>query len=177
MDKINTTSKRHPREVELANRIENCELMIKAGYSADITNGVVYGIRNKERIISYPIKSGYIQISAQVGDKVIRIYAHHFIYYYANGDMVNEIDHIDNNKANNKISNLRNCTHRENMRNRPCVPNKRGKYIALLFIGGKNHYIGSFDTAFEKQRAITVALLEYKQTGKIINSLVRKNKK
>jgi hypothetical protein len=46
---------------------------------------------------------------------------HRFVYECANGLMIpkgKEIDHIDNNKQNNKISNLQLLTHQQNMKKR-----------------------------------------------------------
>lgn len=47
--------------------------------------------------------------------KYARVYAHHVVWCLANGAWPNnEIDHIDRNRANNRISNLRCVSHMEN---------------------------------------------------------------
>ena len=67
------------------------------------------------------------------------------------------IDHIDGNKANNRIENLRDCSHAENCKNqRKRLNNKSGykgvvlapsgKWIANIRFGGKQHYLGTFST-------------------------------
>lgn len=43
-----------------------------------------------------------------------------------------EVDHIDGNKLNNRIDNLRMCSHKENMNNPVTLKNKKGK-------GGHKH--------------------------------------
>lgn len=71
---------------------------------------------------------------------------------------VGDIDHIDGNPANNKLSNLRDVTHRVNIQNRKSatVKNKTGflgvvkrknKFAAHVHRNGKQIYLGLFDTA------------------------------
>ena len=66
------------------------------------------------------------------------------------------IDHIDRDAGNNRISNLRNVTHAENMKNkRPSGRNKsgqigvsetaNGKFIVTIGVNGKSKYLGTFD--------------------------------
>ena len=64
-----------------------------------------------------------------------------------------EIDHINGNGLDNQRSNLRLCTHQENMRNRPKNKNKSGykgvyrnhaKWHAAIKHNGKKIYLGNF---------------------------------
>lgn len=69
-----------------------------------------------------------------------------------------QVDHIDRNGLNNRRSNLRLCDHRQNQANtgahrdsksgvRGVSWNKRlGKWQAFAKVGGRNRYLGSFDT-------------------------------
>jgi hypothetical protein len=61
-----------------------------------------------------------------------------------------QVDHIDRNKTNNDISNLRMATHAENMHNRDgkgCYFHKRiGKWMAQIRMNNKNIHIGYYDT-------------------------------
>jgi hypothetical protein len=71
------------------------------------------------------------------------------------------VDHIDHNSLNNRRSNLRLCTQKENSRN--AVPNRRGtsrfkgvyflkrtgKWIATINYNGKTMHLGSFDDEIE----------------------------
>lgn len=67
-----------------------------------------------------------------------------------------EVDHIDGNGLNNRRSNLRCCSHAENMRNRRMHKNntsgytgvvllkKTGRWMALIKLNGKSYYVGSY---------------------------------
>ena len=66
------------------------------------------------------------------------------------------IDHIDRNKLNNKVENLRWATHSENNMNKKLYSNNKTKckgikkrynrYHALITIHGHTEYIGSFES-------------------------------
>lgn len=69
-----------------------------------------------------------------------------------------DIDHIDGNPANNKLSNLRDVTHSANIQNRKSATakNKTGflgvvkrgnKFAAHVHRNGKQIYLGLFETA------------------------------
>ena len=75
------------------------------------------------------------------------------------------VDHIDHNGLNNRRSNLRICTQKQNSRN--AVPNRRGtsrfkgvyflkrtgKWIATINYNGKTMHLGSFDNEIEAAKA------------------------
>jgi hypothetical protein len=64
------------------------------------------------------------------------------------------IDHIDGNRTNNKILNLRDVTHQQNMMNRKKRADSKSAYkgiskvknswIAEIWFEKKRHYLGSF---------------------------------
>lgn len=81
------------------------------------------------------------------------------IWSEENGDIPPgyEIDHIDQDITNNNISNLRMCTHAENLRNRSKYGKtsklkgvyyckRRKKFIAQVRYEGKTTYLGQYDT-------------------------------
>ena len=68
-----------------------------------------------------------------------------------------ELDHIDGNRCNNSIANLRKATLQTNMRNKSRYAKNTtgttgvswyspyGKYVAVISAGGKKRYLGYFD--------------------------------
>jgi vacuolar-type H+-ATPase catalytic subunit A/Vma1 len=79
-------------------------------------------------------------------------------------DFLNDlhVDHIDGNKQNNHISNLRMVTHQQNSFNRPTAKgyywNKPAKkWMAKICLNYKTKYLGYFDTEAEARDAYLAA--------------------
>jgi hypothetical protein len=107
---------------------------------------------------------GYINIS--YGGHLY--YAHRLawlLYYKRWPDSNLIIDHIDGNKTNNKIENLRECTRSQNKQNSTLYKNnalgikgvrfiaERNLYIARIYVKGQAVYLGSFKTAEDARDA------------------------
>ena len=84
-------------------------------------------------------------------------------------------DHKDRNRQNNKLSNLRVVTQRENSQNKCNSKTLIGAYKrqtsdrwkSAIYVNGKVQHIGDFDTAEEASQAyFAMANLERKLTGK-----------
>jgi hypothetical protein len=101
---------------------------------------------------------GYVVITA---DRK-RYYAHRLAWIYCNGqNPFNEIDHINGNKSDNRIKNLRDVTAKENHQNLKKatarnissgflgVRKLNGKYLAQITIEGKDRHLGTFNSAEE----------------------------
>jgi len=96
---------------------------------------------------------GYTSINYQKK----RYYLHRIIFLMQHGFLPAEIDHIDGNKANNKIENLRACSHSENGFNKAAQNNSksgvknvswskvRNKWIVFIKSNNKQKNIGGFD--------------------------------
>ena len=67
----------------------------------------------KNTIAGYINKDGYVKISID-GKKYL---AHRLVWLYVYGYMPTQIDHIDHNRANNTLHNLRDITQKENTKN------------------------------------------------------------
>jgi len=94
-----------------------------------------------------------------------KIFRFHRIVYFAHnpnwniydGSPNNSIDHIDRDKLNNNISNLRVVNNRENSLNTDWVDNAKGyyynkekkKYKAYIKLNYKNIHLGYYDTKLE----------------------------
>lgn len=101
--------------------------------------------------------NGYVKI---VIDKQ-QNWAHRLAWLYVHGIHPNIIDHIDGDKSNNRISNLRPCTQSQNAANgKTRNTNKSGtpgvwlrpdtgKYTAFIGVNGKKRNLGCFETAAE----------------------------
>lgn len=84
-----------------------------------------------------------------------RFYGHQVAYLYVHGFIPKEIDHINRDKADNRISNLRPVTRSQNNMNRPDKPGRSGRpgvwknnsgWCAFIRAGGKRVYLGNFPT-------------------------------
>ena len=107
-----------------------------------------------------------------VGFNGRKVAYHRIIWILLNGDIPAgmQIDHIDGNRINNDIDNLRLVSHRENGQNRVehrngrlvgCTYCKRGhKWGAQIRVNGKNKFLGYFDTEQEAHEAYLKALTE-----------------
>tara|TARA_R110001632_G_scaffold194731_1_gene316180 strand:+ start:270 stop:815 length:546 start_codon:yes stop_codon:yes gene_type:complete len=109
--------------------------------------------------------SGYRQISISVNGNRKILRAHRLAWFMAYGELPNIIDHIDHNKLNNRISNLRSCTHQQNKFNQGKYSNNTSgfkgvsfrkpnkKWMAQIAQDGKIIYLGSFNCPQEASRA------------------------
>lgn len=90
---------------------------------------------------------------------------HRLIFLKHHGYFPTEVDHINNNKEDNRIENLREVTRCQNQWNRPVkqnsttgvkgvYPHFRGKFSAEIRQHGKKHYLGLFSTIEEAKKAV-----------------------
>jgi hypothetical protein len=97
----------------------------------------------KEKVISQCNVKGYkyVHLTNETGDRKNR-YIHRLIFeafILKDGEtMPEEVDHIDNNKTNNQIANLRAATRQQNERNNPKSKTNKSGY--------KNVYITKYLT-------------------------------
>lgn len=104
--------------------------------------------------------SGYERITI-CGEKH---YSHRLAWFVVTGEWAIEIDHVDGDGMNNKISNLRKATRVQNMRNRGIAKNSKSGITGVSFnnekkmwcsyiqLNGKTRHLGFFK---EKSHAAT----------------------
>lgn len=86
----------------------------------------------KSRILKqHLLPNGYLFVHSYANDKQFNIHIHRAvaICFIPNPDNLPEVNHIDNDKTNNSVSNLEWCTHEYNM----AYKEKYGKSAAELF--------------------------------------------
>jgi len=123
------------------------------GYSVDPELGVVLGILGKP--VGRVKRDGYVYVNR----RKLEISAHRLIWQAVHGDIADglQIDHIDGDKTNNRITNLRavtgsiNCQNRRNARGYSL--HRGGKWQASL----DAKYIGLFSTEAEARAAYLAA--------------------
>lgn len=109
--------------------------------------------------LSSPMSNGYFH--GAIGYK--SYLRHRVVWKLATGNEPDVIDHINGNRADDRISNLRSCTHADNMRNRGVASNNTsgaigvyarpfGRWCAQIEYDGAVENLGTFDT-FEEATA------------------------
>jgi hypothetical protein len=139
--------------------------------SYDPHTGVFVWLRRPCKNLKAGIEAGNLQ---PTGYRVIRIggslyKAHRLAWLYVHGHWPSdEIDHINGDKSDNRIANLRNVTHRQNMENRRHAHrnNRNGvlgvcpdgrKYSARIRAGGAQIHLGNFASVEEAGAAYLAA--------------------
>jgi hypothetical protein len=92
-------------------------------------------------------------------------YAHRLAWLYVHGRWPTaEIDHINDDPADNRLANLREATHAENIRNsrqgrwrspgmRGVIATKGGAWRAQIKVNGRNLHLGTFKDLADAQAA------------------------
>lgn len=128
-------------------------------YTFDLDAGLIIS-RKTGRPAGSKMKEGYLQISVD-GRK---LYVHRVIFFMKHGYLPKLIDHINMDRVDNRIENLRELTHSQNLLNRNgpkgiYFNKKNGKWAAQI----GNKYLGSFATEAEaleaRKLAVEVAFL------------------
>lgn len=116
---------------------------------------------------------GYRTIRVSIMGKSKLLLAHRLHWYQAYGYLPTEIDHIDGNKDNNNLDNLREVTHSQNIYNikkRPGTSSKyrgvhfhkqSGKWRAKIKHEGKVKSLGLFNSEVEAGEAYNTAVYYY----------------
>jgi len=110
--------------------------------------------------------------------------AHRVAWFLHNGTWpINTIDHINKDRSDNRICNLREATYRQNncnmgvRKNNKCgfkgVTQRRGQdvWIARVMVNRKNKFLGNFKNPIDAAKAYNVAVLELHGEFAVINQI------
>jgi hypothetical protein len=110
----------------------------------------------------------------QIGFGGYRDRAHRLAWLYVHGVIPKEIDHINGNGLDNRICNLREVTHQQNVHNlvRPPKHNSSGfmgvsffkstnRFSSYIQVDGKKRHLGYYDTAQEAHQVYLSAKRRY----------------
>jgi len=118
--------------------------------------------RKKDKVIGAPNNTGYLQLCFS-GKKYLN---HRIVFLMHHGYMPEYVDHIDNNRNNNRIENLREATRSQNQWNRRVNKNSSTgvknvywnpqlkKYFAQLNVNKKSIYLGVFKELEDAKKAL-----------------------
>lgn len=130
------------------------------------SNGRLYNAATG-RFVDGTMQRGYRKVRVYVSNKVtLQARAHRVIWYKYFGDIPEGlvVDHINGDRADNRIENLRLVNHTDNSQNctgKGYYINKYGKYQAYIYVDYKPKHLGVFETAWEARLAYLEAKVVY----------------
>jgi hypothetical protein len=136
--------------------LERCQLAKDRGYTYSPVSGELKGVYGK---VITTKTAGYATVQLIIESKKYRIRGHRLAWYLHYGHLPNNsIDHIDGNRNNNKIQNLRDVTAQQNQWNHTKAKGyywhkSSNKFCAYIKINGKMKHLGLFQTKQEARNA------------------------
>lgn len=141
---------------------DKLDFLKQIGYKYEADKGEIYN--NKGKIISKKDTQGYIDIDKMCNGIKYRVRGHQLAYYLQTGIVPDVIDHIDGNPSNNIFTNLRNCSHAANAKNKKakgCWQKKNGKWSSVIMVDYKRINLGTYSTENEATEAYNQGKLKY----------------
>lgn len=116
--------------------------------------GRVINIKKRLVMKQRPTKAGYLQVRLYKDGIPSYLFVHRLVckHFLSTWDPELQVDHIDEDKTNNNVTNLRMVTQHENtkLRNKKLGPRgvrqRRGKWEASIKFEGKRIHIGVYDS-------------------------------
>jgi hypothetical protein len=143
-------------------RLDKCELLKSKGYTYDPETGKIFGVYGK--LLNRKNKDGYIILTSRLFNGGLK--GHHFAWYmiYGNVDFTT-LDHINRDKKDNRIFNLRIVTHQQNQFNTNAsgisFRKEREKWVSRIMVSGKRIHLGYFNTEQEARQSYLQAKEKY----------------
>ena len=137
----------------------NQETLVKlfSGFTYDATTGYIYG--RSGRVVGCKYAVGYLVCSARTQQGIVREYAHRLAFALSGLPVPDLVDHINGDKTDNRLINLRPSSKRLNAQNvsrprsdsktqvRGVYTNKRtGKFVAEIRTPSGKRYLGEYAT-------------------------------
>ena len=143
-------------------------------FHADFENGQLYRKDQDGEIGAMvnvkPLKSGYRQMGLRWNNRRFLTYVHRVLYIMAHGSIDGDvwIDHINGDRTDDRITNLRAIDARINGPRRPSTSGfpgvhrfaPRNKWRATLRHNGKTYHLGHFDDPLEGYKAYRCKFFE-----------------
>lgn len=126
---------------------------LKERFSYNRDTGVLYRKTRGASVVAGTLRTDSYR-RVRIGAKAY--FAHRLIWAIETGEWPETIDHINGNKSDNRLSNLRPATNAENLRNRGKQANNTtgfkgvyfskaaGRYVAQIKTNSKMKYLGLF---------------------------------
>lgn len=119
---------------------------INQGYTYNPETGIIVGKRGND--IKCKNTKGYIRFDLYVDGKSYNVCGHQFAYFSIHNETPNEIDHVNRDRSDNRIENLRSVTRSENQQNKDSkgysFNKKEKKFQASIKINKKAIHLGWF---------------------------------
>ena len=129
--------------------------------------GLFFSITNIEVPIGTCNKDGYIVF--RVNKKLL--YAHRVAFFLMHGFVPKMVDHINRNKSDNRIKNLREATTTLNAQNKVfqgvTKPKHTKKWSASITCNRKRMHLGYFDSAEQAHEAYILAKQKYHPNARL----------
>lgn len=135
---------------------------VRTTFSCNPETGEIF--RNFKPVKMKPTRKGYQRVGFRFNKRFYTLYAHRLIWFLVYGQVPKmEIDHIDGDKLNNSIRNLRDVNKTINQSNRK--PNKKSSssykgvyfyknmWVSSIQINKKRTYLGSFNSEIKAAEA------------------------
>jgi len=154
------------------------ELLKKYTYNKDTG---IFTTRSSGVYWREPNEHGYITLSVKLNGKAKGFLAHRAAWLIETGELPEVVDHINGDRKDNRISNLRAATVQQNVANRSHKPKsssgyfgvtkKRKKWEAKIKHKGKDKYLGVYDTPEDAAKAYDIAAISMNGEFATINGV------